>query len=159
MRRVLPALPLLIAVSAPVLGQDLAATVDQRVRALESRVIEWRRHVHQNPELSNRETNTAQLVADHMRKLGFEVRTGIAKTGVVGLLKGGKPGPVVALRADMDALPVTEQTGLPFASKVKTQWAGQETGVMHACGHDAHVAILMGVAELLATMKSDLAGT
>jgi amidohydrolase len=159
MRRLLSALPFLLAVSVPALAQDLAATVDQRVRALEGKVIEWRRHAHQNPELSNRETNTAKLVADHMRKLGMEVKTGVAKTGVIGLLKGGKPGPVVALRADMDALPVTEESDLPFKSTVRTEYLGQQVGVMHACGHDAHIAILMGVAEALAGVKEQLPGT
>ncbi len=159
MRRLLTALPLLLAIAAPAQAQDLAATVDQRVRALEGKVIEWRRHIHQNPELSNRETNTAQLVADHLRKLGMEVKTGVAKTGVIGLLKGGKPGPVVALRADMDALPVIEESDLPFKSTVKTEYLGQQVGVMHACGHDAHIAILMGVAEVLAGVKNQLPGT
>src|SRR6185295_13298735 len=107
----------------------------------------------------NYEVRTADLIAKHLQSLGLEVRTGVAKTGVVGLLKGGKPGPVVALRADMDALPVTERNDLPFASKVKANWAGQETGVMHACGHDTHVAILMGVAELLAGRKDELKGS
>jgi amidohydrolase len=141
------------------LAFDACAQVDQLADRLEQKVISWRRDIHANPELGNREFRTAKLVADHLRSLGIEVQTGVAHTGVVGLLKGGKPGPVVALRADMDALPVTEQTGLPFASKVKAMWAGQETGVMHACGHDAHVAILMGVAELLAGMKAELGGT
>ena len=159
MRRLLPALPLLLAIAAPAQAQDLAATVDQRVRALEGKVIEWRRHVHQNPELSNRETNTAQLVADHMRKLGMEVKTGVAKTGVVGLLKGGKPGPVVALRADMDALPVVEESDLPFKSTATTEYLGQPVGIMHACGHDAHVAILLGVAEALASVREQIPGT
>ena len=160
MRRFLNALAFSLAVAAsPVWAQDLAATVDQRVRALEGKVIEWRRHAHQNPELSNRETNTAKLVADHLRKLGMEVQTGVAKTGVIGLLKGGKPGPVVALRADMDALPVTEESDLSFKSMVKTEYLGQQVGVMHACGHDAHIAILMGVAEALAGMKEQLPGT
>jgi amidohydrolase len=141
------------------LAVDVAAQVDQLAGEVEQKVIAWRRDIHANPELGNREFRTAKLVADHLRSLGLEVRTGVAHTGVVGLLKGNKPGPVVALRADMDALPVTEQTGLPFASKVKAMWAGQETGVMHACGHDAHVAILMGVAEVLTKMKADLPGT
>lgn len=153
------ALLCLLALAAPAMADDLAATVDQRVRALEGKVIEWRRHVHQNPELSNRETNTAQLVADHMRKLGMEVKTGVAKTGVIGLLKGGKPGPVVALRADMDALPVVEESELPFRSTVKAEYLGNQVGVMHACGHDAHIAILMGVAEVLAGVKDELPGT
>src|SRR6185436_610758 len=117
------------------------------------------RHFHQNPELSNREVKTAAKVAEHLKSLGIEVQTGIAHTGVVGILKGGKPGPVVALRADMDALPVTERNSLPFASKEKTMFNGVETGVMHACGHDTHVAILMAVAEILAKNKSELKGT
>ncbi|HSF45670.1 MAG TPA: amidohydrolase [Chitinophagaceae bacterium] len=126
---------------------------------LEAKVIAWRRDLHEHPELGNRETRTADLVARHLQSLGLEVKTGVAKTGVVGILRGGKPGPVVALRADMDALPVTERNSLPFASKVKTQYNGQEVGVMHACGHDTHVAMLMGVAEILAGMKKDLKGT
>ena len=126
---------------------------------LEPKVIAWRRDFHANPELGNRENRTAAFIAKHLKDLGLEVQTGVAHTGVVGLLKGGKPGPVVALRADMDALPVTERVNLPFASKVKTQYNGQEVGVMHACGHDTHVAILMGVAELLTSMKKDLKGS
>ena len=133
--------------------------VGEAADRIEAKVIAWRRDIHQNPELGNREFRTSKLVADHLRNLGFEVHTGVAHTGVVGLLKGGRPGPVVALRADMDALPVTEQVDLPFASKVKAQWMGQETGVMHACGHDGHTAILMGVAEILAAMKDQLPGT
>ena len=126
---------------------------------MEVKVIEWRRHFHQYPELSNREVKTAAIVADHLKKLGIEVQTGVAKTGVVGLLKTGKPGPVIALRADMDALPVTERNSLPYASKEKAIFNDQETGVMHACGHDTHVAILMAVAEILSKNKSDLKGT
>lgn len=134
--------------------------IDQLSKSIEPKLIEWRRHFHQYPELSNREVKTAAMVAEHLKSLGIEVKTGIAKTGVVGLLKGAKPGPVIALRADMDALPVTERNDdLPFASKERTTFNGQETGVMHACGHDAHVAILMGVAEILAKNKSDLKGT
>lgn len=135
------------------------ADVIKKAEAIEKKVIEWRRDIHQNPELSNREFKTAEKVAAHLRSLGIEVQTGIAHTGVVGVLKGGKPGPVVALRADMDALPVTERVDLPFASKVKSEYNGIETGVMHACGHDTHVAALMGVAEVLAGMKKDLRGT
>ncbi len=127
--------------------------------AIEQKVIEWRRDFHQHPELGNQETRTAGIVAAHLRRLGIEVREKVAVTGVVGILKGGKPGPVVALRADMDALPVTERVDLPFKSKVTTTFNGQETGVMHACGHDSHVAILMGVAEILAAHKKDIAGT
>ncbi len=126
---------------------------------IEQKVIDWRRDIHEHPELGNRETRTAALVSEHLKSLGIEVQTGIAKTGVVGLLKGAKPGPVIALRADMDALPVTERTPVPFASRVKTVYNDQEAGVMHACGHDSHVAILMGVAEILAGMKKDLKGT
>ncbi|TAJ72734.1 MAG: amidohydrolase [Phenylobacterium sp.] len=126
---------------------------------VQTKVVAWRRDIHQHPELGNREVRTAKLVADHLRKLGFEVRTGVAKTGVVAVLKGGKPGGVVALRADMDALPVAEQTGAAYASKVKTEYNGQTVSVMHACGHDAHVAILMGAAEVLASMRSEIPGT
>jgi amidohydrolase len=136
-----------------------AAEIDRLADGVEKKVIEWRRDIYRNPELGNREFRTSKMVADHLRALGLEVRTGVANTGVVALLKGGKPGPVVALRADMDALPVTDQTGLPYASKAKTMWMGQETGVMHACGHDGHVAILMGVAQVLATMKDRVPGS
>jgi len=122
-------------------------------------VIAWRRDFHEHPELGNNEFRTASIIAKHLQSLGIEVKTEVAHTGVVGVLKGGKPGPVVALRADMDALPVTERNSLPFASKVKTQYNGQEVGVMHACGHDSHMAILMGVAEILASMKNDINGT
>lgn len=126
---------------------------------IEQKVIAWRHDIHQNPELGNRETRTAAIVAKHLKSLGFEVKINIAVTGVVGILKGDKPGPVIALRADMDALPVEEKNDLPFASKVKTTYNGKETNVMHACGHDGHVAILMGVAEILAGMKKELKGT
>ena len=146
----------------PVQAQDLSAlheALDAHAAAIESDVIDWRRDIHANPELSNREFRTAALVADHLRALGLEVRTEVAHTGVVGFLEGGKPGPVVALRADMDALPVTEMVDLPFASKVRTTYNGMEVGVMHACGHDNHVAILMGVASVLTTMKEDLPGS
>ncbi|HKQ23592.1 MAG TPA: amidohydrolase [Burkholderiales bacterium] len=151
--------PLLLIPATPATAQELAATVDQKVRALEAKIVAWRRDIHQHPELSNREEKTAKLVADHLRKLGMEVKTSVAKTGVVGLLKGGKPGPVVALRADMDALPVTEESDLPFKSTVKTEYLGQQVGVMHACGHDAHVAILLGVAEALAGVREQIPGT
>ncbi len=125
---------------------------------IEAKVVEWRHHIHQNPELSNREYNTSKYVAEHLRSLGIEVQTGVAHTGVVGILKGKRPGKVVGLRADMDALPVTENNDLPYRSKVTSTFNGQDTGVMHACGHDTHVAILMGVAELLAK-NNDFAGT
>ena len=126
---------------------------------IEQKVIDWRHDFHQNPELGNRETRTAAIVAKHLQSLGIEVKTGMAVTGVIGILKGDKPGPVIALRADMDALPVTETNDLPFASKVVTTYNGKETGVMHACGHDGHTAILMGVAEVLSGMKKELKGT
>jgi amidohydrolase len=135
------------------------AAINSAADKLEKKCIAWRRDLHQNPELGNREFRTSKIIADHLRSLGLEVRENIAHTGVVGILKGGKPGPVIGLRADMDALPVTERGNLPFASKVKAQFNGQEVGVMHACGHDAHVAILMSVAEVLSGMKKDLQGT
>ena len=136
-----------------------APDVDARVATVMPRVVAWRRDIHQHPELGNNEKRTAKLVADQLRALGIDVRTGIAKTGVVGILKGGKPGPVVALRADMDALPVTEEVDLPFKSTVKSTFGGQAVGVMHACGHDAHTAMLLGAADVLSKMKADLAGT
>jgi len=126
---------------------------------IEKKVIQWREDIHQNPELGNREVRTAALIAKHLRSLGMDVKINVAVTGVVGILKGDKPGPVIGLRADMDALPITEKTQVPFASIAKGIYNGQETGIMHACGHDAHVAILMGVAEILAGMKKDLNGT
>jgi amidohydrolase len=134
------------------------ADIDALATPIDAKVVEWRRDIHQHPELGNREFRTAALVAEHLTQIGLEVRTGIAHTGVVGVLKGGAPGPRLALRADMDALPVTEQVGLPFASRVTTEFRGQTTGVMHACGHDAHVAILMGVAEVLAGQRDTLPG-
>lgn len=136
-----------------------SASLDRLASMIEADVIAWRRDIHANPELSNREFRTAALVAKHLESLGMEVRTGIAHTGVAALLKGGKPGPVVALRADMDALPVVEQTDVPFASKIKSTYRGNEVGVMHACGHDAHVSILMGVAANLAAIREDLPGS
>ncbi len=126
---------------------------------VEAKMTEWRRDIHQNPELSNREFKTAEKVAAHLKSLGIEVQTEVAKTGVVGILKGAQPGPVIGLRADMDALPVTERVDIPWASKVKSTYNNIETGVMHACGHDTHVAILMAVAEVLSSMKSELRGT
>jgi amidohydrolase len=137
----------------------LLTKLDQEAKEIEPKVIEWRRHFHQYPELSNRETKTGQKIAEFLKSLGIEVKYPVAKTGVVGLLKGGKPGPVVALRADMDALPVTERNALPFISKERVSFNGQETGVMHACGHDGHMAILMGVAEILAKNKTELKGS
>ena len=145
--------------SAQAAGSPLSREIDRRAPQLEAKAIAWRRDIHQHPELSNREVRTSKLVADHLRSLGIEVRTGVAKTGVVGILRGGRPGPVVALRADMDALPVAEEVDVPFKSTVRTTYLGQDVGVMHACGHDAHVAILMATAELLAGMREQLPGT
>ena len=150
---------LLALCASPAAGVDLAAEVDRRAAALEERVIGWRRDIHQHPELSNREVRTGTLVGDHLEALGLEVRRNVAHTGVVGVLRGPKDGPVVALRADMDALPVTEATGLPFASVARATYRGRDVGVMHACGHDAHTAILMGVAELLTGMREQLPGS
>src|SRR6185437_771901 len=155
-------LPLLVlGLASSLHGQTsrLDAEIDRRATQIQAKVVAWRRDIHEHPELSNRETRTADLVAQHLRSLGLEVRTGVAHTGVVGVLRGGKPGPVVALRADMDALPVTEEVDVPFASKVRTTYNGQDVGVMHACGHDTHTAMLMGVAEVLAGMRADLPGT
>jgi amidohydrolase len=151
----------ILALPVPCLAQStrLSAEIDRRAVLVQDKVRAWRRDIHQHPELSNRETRTADLVAQQLRALGLEVRTGVAKTGVVGVLRGGRPGPVVALRADMDALPVTEEVDLPFASRVRATFNGQEVGVMHACGHDAHVAMLLGAAEVLAGMRRDLPGT
>jgi amidohydrolase len=134
------------------------AKVEELSRAVDAKVIEWRRDIHQHPELSNREVRTAKLVAEHLKKLGLEVRTGVAHTGVVGFLKGGLPGPTVALRADMDALPVTEKTDLPFKSVATAPYRGQTVGVMHACGHDVHTAVLMGVAQTLTALRAQLPG-
>ena len=143
----------------PVLADSsLEAEIDRRAAELEDKVVAWRRDIHQNPELGNREFRTAALVTEHLRSLGLEVRTEVAHTGVVALLRGGD-GPVVALRADMDGLPVTERVNVPFASKVKTTYNGNEVGVMHACGHDNHVAILMATAEVLAGMRDRLPGS
>lgn len=138
---------------------EMEAQVRKRAAAVEEKLIAWRRDIHQHPELGDQETRMSQLVADHLRKLGLEVHTKVARTGVVGILKGAKPGPSVALRADMDALPIKEPEGLPFASKAKAKLRGREVDVMHACGHDAHTAMLMATAEVLAGMKDTLPGT
>ena len=140
------------------ISADLKVSLDQELKTLMPKVIEWRHDIHEHPELGNREFRTSNKVKTHLESLGIKVESGIAYTGVVGLIEGGKPGPTIALRADMDALPVEEKTGLPFASKVRTKYLGNDVGVMHACGHDAHVAILMGVAEFLAKNKSELKG-
>jgi len=145
---------------AQVAPSSLAADIDRAAAAVEAQVIGWRRDLHAHPELGNREFRTAGIVAAHLQSLGFDaVRTGVAHTGVVGVLEGALPGPVVALRADMDALPVTEEVDLPFASRARAPWNGEEVGVMHACGHDCHVAILMGVASVLAGLRGQLRGS
>ncbi|GAA4003429.1 M20 family metallopeptidase [Hymenobacter fastidiosus] len=161
MKTLSSAAALLLTATPGLLAQN--AALDARIAKLaaqaEPKVIAWRRDLHEHPELGNEETRTAGIVAAHLKSLGLEVQTGVARTGVVGILRGGKPGPVVALRADMDALPVTEANNLPFASKVRTTYLGQPVGVMHACGHDTHVAMLMGAAEVLSQVKKDLPGT
>ena len=152
---------ILCALSTPVFAQTNAIKneISHKADSLQSQIISWRRDFHEHPELGNHEFRTAAIVAKHLQSLGLEVKTGVATTGVVGILRGGKPGPVVALRSEMDALPVTERTPVPFASKVKTTYMGQQVGVMHACGHDSHMAMLMAVAEILTSMKSELHGT
>ena len=154
---------LLILLFVQLYGQnDIARLKDRASLAadkIESKCIEWRRKLHEHPELGNREFNTAKLIATHLKTLGIEVKENVAKTGVVGILRGGKPGPCIGLRADMDALPIVEKVNVPFASKDKSNYNGQEVGVMHACGHDTHVAMLMSVAEILSAMKNDLKGT
>ncbi len=137
----------------------LRQQVSEAANKVESKCIAWRREIHEHPELGNREFKTAKMVADHLKGLGLEVKEGVSKTGVVGLLRGGKAGPCIALRADMDALPIIEKGNLPFASKEKATYNGQEVGIMHACGHDSHVAILMSVAEILAGIKKDIKGS
>jgi len=155
-----PLLLLLISfISVSTFAQDLKQIIDQRADEIEEQVIEWRRHFHENPELSNREFETADYIADYLNELGLEVETEVAHTGVVALLEGGKPGPVIGLRADIDGLPVTERNNLPFKSIATGMYQGKEVGVMHACGHDTHIAILMGVAKILTEMKDDIKGT
>lgn len=152
----------LLALSLCVLNAQAAVAqrpeVTAAAQAVQDKVVAWRRDFHQNPELSNREQRTAAKVAEHLRSLGLKPTTGVAHHGVVAVIRGGKPGPRIALRADMDALPVTEQTGLPFASKATATFNGQSTGVMHACGHDAHTGILLGIADALVAMREDLPG-
>ncbi len=149
---------LALALATVLAGTAHAADTTQLVQGELPQVTAWRRDIHQHPELSNREARTSALVAAQLKKLGLDVRTGIAHTGVVGILKGGKPGPKLAIRADMDALPVTEEVDLPFASKAKGEYRGKQVGVMHACGHDSHTAMLLGLATVLAGMKKDLPG-
>jgi len=150
---------LAFAPSAYALDPGRVEAVRAAAAKMQPKVVAWRRDFHANPELANREKRTAKIVADHLKKLGLEVETGVAYTGVIGVLKGAKPGPTVALRADMDGLPVQEQTGLPFASKIQTDYNGQRVFTAHACGHDSHVAMLMGAAEILAGMKDQIEGT
>lgn len=150
---------LLLAISGSAWAQPVETTIQAAAAAIQPRLVEWRRHIHQNPELSNREVNTAAYVAAHLKSLGLEVREKVGLTGVVGILKGGKPGPVIALRADMDALPVKERVNLPFKSTATAEYLGQTVPVMHACGHDAHVSILMGTAQVLAGLRKNIAGT
>jgi amidohydrolase len=150
---------LAFAIPAGAANAPLTQEIDRLAGEVEQDVIACRRQIHEHPELSNREVETGKMVAERLGKLGLAVKSGVAHTGVVAVLKGGKPGPVVALRADMDALPVTEEVDVPFASKVRTTYDGKEVGVMHACGHDAHTAILLGVAQVLSKLKADLPGT
>ncbi|SEL43852.1 carboxypeptidase Ss1. Metallo peptidase. MEROPS family M20D [Chitinophaga rupis] len=150
---------LLLTLISPILGLAQVKELDQRVAGVKDSVVSWRRQLHQHPELSNREYKTAAFVAAHLKKLGLDVQTGVGKTGVVAILKGGKPGPVVALRADMDALPVYERADLPFKSTDSAEYLGQQVPVMHACGHDSHIAILLGTAEVLSSLKKDIPGT
>lgn len=158
MKKLLLATSVALACQFPVLASDFKSQVSAMASDIEPQVIKWRRHFHENPELSNREFETAKTIAKYLNELGLEVQTGVAKTGVVAVLDSGKPGPVVALRADMDALPVTESVDLPFASKVRTTHEGMDVGVMHACGHDTHVAMLMGAAKILTEKKDQLKG-
>ena len=156
LRRVVFAVLVASAMPSALAQPDTNAMADQ----VEAKVIQWRRHIHQNSELSFQEEKTAAYVAAALRQMpGIEVQTGVGKTGVKAVLRGGKPGPVIALRADMDALPVEERNDLPFRSHAKAMWQGKETGVMHACGHDAHVAMLLGAAEIFSKMRADLPGT
>lgn len=149
----------LFSVTLPTIAADMSREINAATERILPRVIEWRRYIHQHPELSNREFKTAEYIEAHLRRLGLEVRTGIAKTGVVGILRGPQPGPVIGLRADMDALPVEERAQLPFSSKVTAEFNGRTVNVMHACGHDTHVAMLLGAAEVLTELKARIRGT
>jgi len=159
MKKAAIAAQILLLFCSPIFAVDMSREIDAATAKIMPQVVEWRRHIHKYPELGNREFKTAKLVEEHLRKLGFEVRTGIAKTGVVGILKGAQPGPVIGLRADMDGLPVTERVDIPFKSVEKAEYNGQTVGVMHACGHDTHVAMLLGTASVLAGMKDKIKGT
>src|SRR5580765_1502614 len=159
MKRVFVAAVIVFSIVTSSFAVDMSTDIDTATAKVLPQVIEWRRYIHQHPELSNREVNTSKFVADHLKQWNIEVRTGIAKTGVVGILKGGQPAPVIGLRADMDALPVTERTDVPFKSTVTADYNGQTVGVMHACGHDSHVAMLLGTAEVLSGMRDRIKGT
>jgi amidohydrolase len=159
MRKAIVSFCILFSLASQAFAIDMSREIDAATAKVMPSVVEWRRHLHQFPELSNREFKTSKFVEEHLRKLGLEVRTGIAKTGVVGILKGTQPGPVIGLRADMDALPVTERNSLPFASKETAEYNGSTVGVMHACGHDTHIAMLLGAAEVLSGMKEKIKGT
>ncbi len=159
MKKILSFLFVFSVATMNVLAIDMSTEINRETEKILPKVVEWRRHLHQFPELGNREFKTAAYIEKHLRGLNLEVRTKIAKTGVVGILKGDLPGPTIGLRADMDGLPVSERVILPFASKEKTEYNGQTVGVMHACGHDTHVAMLLGTAEVLAKMKNKIRGT
>ncbi|HMH24134.1 MAG TPA: amidohydrolase, partial [Puia sp.] len=150
---------LLLTLLAAAQKKDIHLLIDEASERIEPRTIAWRRDFHQHPELGNREFRTAKIIADHLRSLGIEVKEGVGKTGVVGILRGAKPGPVIGLRADMDGLPIVERTAVPFASTVRTTYNGQDVGAMHACGHDSHMAIMMSVAEVLSGLRDQLHGT
>lgn len=159
MKKLLSAVFVFLFCANSVLAVDMSKEINAATDKIMPKVVEWRRHLHQYPELSNREFKTSKYVEDNLRRLGLEVKTGVAKTGVVGILKGSLPGPTIGLRADMDGLPVTERNSLPFVSKEKSEYNGQTVGVMHACGHDTHVAMLLGAAEVLSGMKDKIKGT
>jgi amidohydrolase len=159
MKRIFAVTAIVLSIVMQSFAVDMSREIDAAAAKVLPQVIQWRRFLHEHPELSNREVNTGKMVADELRKLGIEVRTGVAKTGVIGILKGGQPGPVIGLRADMDALPVVERTNVPFKSTVTSEYNGQTVGVMHACGHDSHVAMLLGTATVLSGMKDKIKGT
>ena len=159
MKKLISGLLIVLSAATFSFAKDMSEEINAATKKIMPKVVEWRRHIHEHPELSNREFETAKFIEVHLRKLGLEVKTGIAKTGVVGILKGNQPGPVIGLRADMDALPVKERVNLPFASKIVADYNGQKVPVMHACGHDTHVAMLMGTAEVLSKMKDKIKGT
>jgi len=159
MKKLLSVLFVFLLAANSIFAVDMSKEINAATDKIVPKLVEWRRHLHQYPELSNREFKTSKYIEEHLRKLGLEVKTGIAKTGVVAILKGALPGPTLALRADMDALPVTERNSLPFMSKEKAEYNGAQVGVMHACGHDTHVSMLMGAAEVLSGMRDKIKGT